>query len=197
MEEFFKMSLLDELFESRCDGFERKLMKRKEAGEEHLDEIMDSFKKILKKVNDDKEISDELDKIYMKILAYSTWMNKQYYKFGIIEGCKLYQELKGFMKEIPQKEYQDKFFEYYNTDFSEFFDRYKIDVLMKRDDYKNSQKEIHDILEKYPKIRSLLEDDIITSFNEEEIKALLRVIRLEDDKSTIEIIHSFKLGLRE
>ena len=50
---------------------------------------------------------------------------------------------------------------------------------------------------KFPKIRDFIEDDEITEFTQEESKALLKIIRLNDDRAMYEENEMFKIGLKE
>lgn len=67
----------------------------------------------------------------------------------------------------------------------------------KRKDYKEIMKEIEKIKDKYLKIRKFLEDEKIIKSTDEELKAVLEVISLNNDIENLEIVETFKLGLKE
>ena len=58
-------------------------------------------------------------------------------------------------------------------------------------------KEIAEIKEKFPKVRDLFENNEITELSREEIKAILDIIKLQDDRAMYEIDEILKIGLRE
>lgn len=58
-------------------------------------------------------------------------------------------------------------------------------------------KEIEKIKDKYLKIRKFLEDEKIIKSTDEELKAVLEVISLNNDIENLEIVETFKLGLKE
>ena len=56
---------------------------------------------------------------------------------------------------------------------------------------------IAEIKEKFPKVRDLFENNEITELSREEIKAILDIIKLQDDRAMYEIDEILKIGLRE
>lgn len=58
-------------------------------------------------------------------------------------------------------------------------------------------KEIEKIKKKFPKVRSFLEDDEIAEFTQEEMKAVLNIIGLYNDRAMYEGNEMFNLGLSE
>ena len=54
-----------------------------------------------------------------------------------------------------------------------------------------------EIKDKYPNIRTFVEDRVFVELDREELKALLQYIDLDDKIKTIEKVETFKLGLKE
>ena len=199
LKKLFQALLLDELYNSRCEDFETELMKAKKAGEEYIEDIGNRFDAILKTI-DQKHydfVSKEQEEIYKQLLSYAEIFGKEYYKLGLVDGFVLKHELSENKVKENNIAFNHKFFDNYDTDYSEFLERYKVNVLYKNKEYKNSIDEEQRLLNEYPKLRDLLENDDIKKLNKDEIKALIKVVRLEDKQRCIEIKHSFKLGIKE
>ena len=81
--------------------------------------------------------------------------------------------------------------------FNEFFNCHVKDKLSKREDYKVIMDKIHDIYEKYPKIREFIEDEIPMNFEKEETEAFIELYKCNDSLKIIELLEVFKLGGRE
>ena len=99
-------SIIDELYNAKCDDFEGNIMQEEKGCNKNLDLILSSFKKIQKIVPKDisVNVSDELDNIYINILKYFSFWTKKYYKLGIKDGVKLKQEVKTDYRQRKEKE---------------------------------------------------------------------------------------------
>ena len=99
-------SIIDELFNARCDDFESRVLKQKEECNNFLDTITNICEEILQIVPEDMReiVSKKLDEIYKNILEFTTYWNKKYYGFGIKDGIKLKQELKTNFRERKENE---------------------------------------------------------------------------------------------
>lgn len=91
----------------------------------------------------------------------------------------------------------ESFFNLYNDDFFEYFDRYKVLKIMQNKEYKKINQQICSIKEKYPKVISSLEDKESVALNYEEGKAINKILKLQEELDGIEIKEAFKLGFKE
>ena len=60
----------------------------------------------------------------------------------------------------------------------------------------NIKKELIDIYSKYPRVEKFIYDEKIEEFTPEEMKAILKVISLYNERFTIEAEEMFKIGVR-
>lgn len=81
--------------------------------------------------------------------------------------------------------------------FLEYFDEYKHEKLMNREDYKNLHNQVDEIFDKYQNVQSFIEDEQITDLTEEEKKMTLSILDLQEETTTLELIEAFKLGGKE
>ena len=75
----------------------------------------------------------------------------------------------------------ESFFNLYNDDFFEYFDRYKVLKIMQNKEYKKINQQICSVKEKYPKVISLLEDKESVALNYEEGKAINKILKLQEE----------------
>lgn len=88
----------------------------------------------------------------------------------------------------------ESFFNLYNDDFFEYFDRYKVLKIMQNKEYKKINQQICSVKEK---VISLLEDKESVALNYEEGKAINKILKLQEELDGIEIKEAFKLGFKE
>ncbi len=190
-------SIIEELFNARCDDFEENIMKKEKECNKDLDVITKTFEEILQIVpeNTNKIISQKLEYIYKNLLKYSTFWNKKYYKLGINDGIKLKKELKTDVRERKEKE--EHFFFDYEADFNDFIENFKTTVLYKNKEYDRARKGISRILEDYPRVRDFYEDDKLYKLDNDELNAILEIIKLEDIQNAIEVRGAFYLGISQ
>lgn len=84
-----------------------------------------------------------------------------------------------------------------SIEFNELLDTAKIEL--KNDDleYQDLENQVNEIMDKYPRIHSLFENDEVTNLNEEECKMLQNLISLYLKMSSFEERKIFFLGARE
>ena len=84
-----------------------------------------------------------------------------------------------------------------SIEFNELLDTARIEL--KNDDleYQDLENQVNEIMDKYPKIHSLFENDEVTNLNEEECKMLQNLISLYLKISSFEERKIFFLGARE
>lgn len=99
MEEIFEDAILDELFNTRRDGFEciyiKQYGKSKEIEEFEESEIRleKIIKKIVKNKRKQKKILKFLEKYQNASIDEKWFWNKQYYKFAFIDGFHFKKEI--------------------------------------------------------------------------------------------------------
>ena len=93
--------------------------------------------------------------------------------------------------------FMNSFINEYSDDFLAFFDNHRTKKLMNREDYKNLRDKKRKIMEEYPKARTFLEDEKIIDMTEEEKKAVLEIIDIQEKIKIIELKEAFKLGGKE
>lgn len=102
MKEFFKCSILTELFNSRNEAFERNIMKNSEEHKELINGIENKMKNLLNYIPSEhyKFVSKEIDDVLFKVLLLSNFWNEEFYKLGVTDGMNLDNELKEKLEEI-------------------------------------------------------------------------------------------------
>lgn len=84
-----------------------------------------------------------------------------------------------------------------SIEFSELIDTARIELKNNNSDYKELQNKVNEIMEKYPNLQLLFEDDRVMSLNEEECKMLQKLVSLYLQISEYEDRKIFFLGARE
>ena len=196
LKKILETPIVEELYNSRCEEYETENMKRKEAGQHYIDNITKSFNKILKITKDNEKVSNELESIYKDLLAYSVFWDNEYYKLGIADGIKLKEELENVTTNKKMK-YTCSFLDDFTTDFDEFMEDYKVKILYKNKRYNEIRQEINSLKKKFPNVLNFLENKQMCDFTDEEKKAILQIIILEDEQNVIEVKEAFVLGIRE
>ena len=185
MEEIFENKILDELYEIR----EGKVEKRANEAENELVEFM---KKFIKEEKNMQEFFDKVNNYELATMSAMCCWYKAYYKVGFIDGISLKREIKERIENINSN---DSIFNQNLNEITDYFEEKKYKSLKANSEYQKIATEI--IKTKFPKIREFIEDDEITEFTQEESKALLKVIRLNDDRAMYEENEMFKIGLKE
>ena len=84
-----------------------------------------------------------------------------------------------------------------SIEFSELIDTARVELKRNNSEYKELQNKVNKIMELYPNIQLLFEDDRIMSLNEEECKMLQKLVSLHLQISEYEDRKIFFLGARE
>lgn len=95
------------------------------------------------------------------------------------------------------EKFMNSFINEFSNDFLKYFDNYRIKKLMNREDYKELRDRKRTIIAEYPKARSFLEDEKIMDMTDEEKKAVLLIIDIEEKIKITELKEAFKLGGKE
>ena len=83
-----------------------------------------------------------------------------------------------------------------SIEFSELIDAARVE-LKNNSEYKELQNKVSEIMEEYPNLQLLFEDDRVMSLNEEECKMLQKLVSLHLQISEYEDRKIFFLGARE
>lgn len=84
-----------------------------------------------------------------------------------------------------------------SIEFSELIDTARVELKRNNSEYKELQNKVNKIMESYPNLQLLFEDDRVMSLNEEECKMLQKLISLHLQMSEYEDRKIFFLGARE
>lgn len=84
-----------------------------------------------------------------------------------------------------------------SIEFSELIDTARVELKRNNSKYKELQNKVNKIMELYPNLQLLFEDDGVMSLNEEECKMLQKLVSLHLQISEYEDRKFFFLGARE
>jgi len=84
-----------------------------------------------------------------------------------------------------------------SIEFSELIDTARDELKRNNSEYKELQNKVNKIMESYPNLQLLFEDDRVMSLNEEECKMLQKLVSLHLQISEYEDRKIFFLGARE
>ena len=90
-----------------------------------------------------------------------------------------------------------KLYDIDSTELNELIDSKRIELKHKNLEYKKLVDKVSEIMENYPNVLALIEDNEVDSLNEEECKILQKLIRLNMKMTTYEDREIFFLGARE
>lgn len=204
MEDLLKEPILEQLFKARKEKFEYYIVNTDEEYKQDTEKIIkvqDDIKEQLKKAIGDgkaiKEIKEKFTELEIAMSAEIYDWSINYYKLGFYDGINFRKLLREYKQKEDKKAEQESFLYRYMEYFIDFIEEGKTARLKEREDYQKALLEIEEIKEKYPKVREFLEDDKISDFNKEENGAILKIIKLNNDATSIEVEEVFKLGIKE
>ena len=90
-----------------------------------------------------------------------------------------------------------KLYDIDSTELNELIDSKRIELKHKNLEYKKLVDKVSEIMENYPNVLALIEDNKINSLNDEECEILQKLIRLNMKMTTYEYREIFFLGARE
>ena len=198
MEEVFKNEILDDLYETRGEKFESVFNGEYDKIEEIRNaklsekELTRTIKELIRDEEKQRQILESLNNFEGRSSEESNFWNKQYYKLGFADGMQFKQEM------------SDKG-ERYNFDLSDsnlydyiedYIESQRMKRLRERKEYKKKTDEIKNLKEKYPKVRSFIEDDEVAELSNEELKAVLKIINLNNSIEVFEIEETFKMAIK-
>lgn len=193
MKKLFDSEILDEIFETRRDGFENALLDEEEPLKiKEANLLYDkTVNKIMAKIQNKKEqnefthLIESLDDSWIDKMCF--WQ-LQYYKLGFCDAYNLQIEVK-------ENDFSFKMLTINYDNFAELFEIYKSKNLYKKQEYIDIENQIKQIKLKYPNVRNFIEDGEATNFSNEEQQAILTLIKLESSIEVLEIKEAFNLGI--
>ena len=84
-----------------------------------------------------------------------------------------------------------------SIEFNDLIDTARVELKRNNSEYKELQNKVNKIMESYPNLQLLFEDDRVMSLNEEECKMLKKLVSLHLQISEYEDRKIFFLGARE
>ena len=84
-----------------------------------------------------------------------------------------------------------------SIEFNDLIDTARVELKRNNSEYKELQNKVNTIMESYPNLQLLFEDDRVMSLNEEECKMLQKLVSLHLQMSEYEDRKIFFLGARE
>ncbi len=200
--ELFENQILNDIYETRGDGLQC-LYIRMYGKTEEITEVEKSKKELenlMYELVQDKEKQKELwlklDRFEGAMSGESSFWNKQYYKLGFLDRIFLKKEIAENKRKIGENNVGD--LEDSLIYKSMCFIKEMVGTnLWNIKEYKEIVHKMRKIKEEYPNVRDFLERNEIVTFTEKEIKALSEYLKLADDMQDIELIETFKLGLKD
>ena len=84
-----------------------------------------------------------------------------------------------------------------SIEFNDLIDTARVELKRNNSEYKELQNKVNKIMESYPNLQLLFEDDRVMSLNEEECKMLQKLVSIHLQMSEYEDRKIFFLGARE
>ncbi|MGN1270249.1 MAG: DUF6664 family protein [Clostridia bacterium] len=201
MEELFNKPILDQMYEFRKEDFEQAVYDNNPELKEietTLYDVAEDFNVFLKKVIPNQEDYDKAIKMFTDYdLLYSNeivFWSKTYFKLGMIDKDKIRNEFFANKMEIKDN---DTFLNYEANNFSDWLEEQKRKYTFETKEYKELQKKYNEISEKYPNAIEVFEDLKPINLNKEEMKALVKLRKIDIDMGYMEKDLCFKLGMKE
>ena len=201
MEELFNKPILDQMYEFRKEDFEQAVYDNNPELKEietTLYDVAEDFNVFLKKVIPNQEDYDKAIKMFTNYdLLYSNeivFWSKTYFKLGMLDKDKIRNEFFANKMEIK---YNDTFLNYEANNFSDWLEEQKRKYTFETKEYKELQKKYNEISEKYTNAIEVFEDLKPINLNKEEMKALVKLRKIDIDMGYMEKDLCFKLGMKE
>ena len=99
MEEVIEDCVLDDLFETRTDGFQSMFLKENGKAEEIIEaeQVENELEDMIRNLIQDEEIRgkilEKLEEFADGKIGESCFLNREYYKFGVRDGVRLRKEV--------------------------------------------------------------------------------------------------------
>lgn len=189
MEDLYENKILDDLYEIR-EGFITSYKKKygeleeTKKAEQAEDELVNFMKKFIKDENTMKELFEKINKFEGYALDEMCFWHKPYYKLGFIDGMRLKKEIRE--GKIIENTSNDSIILQNINEISDYFEEQKYRNLKKNKEYDKIRHKIEEIKNKYPRVREFFEDDKIEQLTKKEMKAILDITELQNDRAMYE-----------
>lgn len=196
MNKFLERSILDELYEAKCDDFAKNIQNKIPAEKSFLKEeqLKNKIMQFIKNDKKQKEVLRKLNEYELEVGTEQDFWNKMYYKLGVY-NCTEMKEI--LLDKIECKNNQETFFDKYTDDFLNYLEVNRIKIVRENAEYKELEDEISKIKADNPNVRTFLEDREAVPLTDVEQNAVLDILELQDKMDNIEMKEVFKLGARE
>lgn len=200
--ELFENQILNEIYETRGNGLEGLYIRMYGEPEEIKQvkqakkELEDLMKELVKDEEKQKELWLKLDRFEGCMSGEMSFWDRQYYKLGFLDRIYLKKEIADNSKKFVNSNIEDlqDTFIYKNMHcIKEMLGA----SIWNRKDYKDIVHKMSKIKEDYPNVMNFIERSEIVELNKKEIKALNKYLKLADDIQDIELVETFKLGLKD
>ena len=192
--------ILDNLYEIREGEVEKRYISKygkppkRQTTEQAEEELVHFMKKFIKDEKEIKNLYGKLNKFELCAMDELCFWYKPYYKTGFIDAISLNKQIKE-EKNADNISNEDSIYDKFD-DIWDYVDKTKHNNLKSNEYYNNIKKELIDIYSKYPRVEKFIYDEKIEEFTPEEMKAILKVISLYNDRFTIEAEEMFKIGVK-
>lgn len=201
MENIYKKSIFEQLFESRKEDFEqgtydtnkeiREIEEKVLEKEDNLTEYVKQF------VPEDKfaEVIRLLNEIELAYGDQEFFWSHAYYNLGISDVVNFRNSIKKLKEKNAAKvDDNETFLDYSDSEFDEYIIENSDYTSEKYKELRNKYREITD---KYPNVTAVYDDLEVRILSKEEMKALLELRQVELDMRSYENKICFKLGIKE
>lgn len=196
MNKFLERSILDELYEAKCDDFAKNIQNQIPAEKSFFKEeqLKNKIMQFIKNDKKQKEVLRKLNEYELEVGTEQDFWNKMYYKLGVY-NCTEMKEI--LLDKIECKNNQETFFDKYTDDFLNYLEVNRIKIVRENAEYKDLEDEISKIKADNPNVRAFLEDREAVPLTDVEQNAVLDILEIQDKMDNIEMKETFKLGSRE
>ena len=191
--------ILDDLYDIREGEVEKSYIAKYGEPEEDKkannveDDLINFMKKFITNEEDMQNLYEKINQFELYATGQMCFWYKPYYKAGFIDAVLLQKQVQE--EKIENKCNEDSIYNKFD-DIWDYVDKTKHQNLKSSEDYNNIKKELIEIYSKYPKVEDFIYNEKIEEFTPEEMKAILRVISLYNDRFTIEEEEMFKIGIK-
>lgn len=196
MNKFLERSILDELYEAKCEDFAKNIQNQIPAEKSFLKEeqLKNKIMQFIKNDKKQKEVLKKLNEYELEVGTEQDFWNKMYYKLGIY-NCTEMKEI--LLDKIECKNNQETFFDKYTDDFLDYLEVNRIKIVRENAEYKDLEDKISKIKADNPNVRTFLEDREAVPLTDVEQNAVLDILEIQSKMDNIEMKETFKLGSRE
>ncbi len=195
----YNNKILDDLYEIREGKVEKSYIAKYGEPEEDKkadkveDELINFMKKFITNEEDMQNLYEKINQFELYATGQMCFWYKPYYKAGFIDAVLLQKQVQE--EKIENKCNEDSIYNKFD-DIWDYVDKTKHQNLKSNEYYNNIKKELMEIYSKHPRVEDFIYNEKIEEFTPEEMKAILKVISLYNDRFTIEEEEMFKIGVR-